>query len=333
MDLNNLSEAAPPEVDPKAKVAKPAAEPKPYEPMVHGESSYDRVTSMLMSIVMGAGIIVGWLFLILYANAAYQPKAVAAVTIIEVYGGGSKDGNPDATGVEQTVANSTQISSQASNSEPKQASLFEEPAPQAMESRALDPTAAADSEGSEVASEDSTPGVGASTGPRSSSIGKGGNGIGEGGGPGSGVAREKRWIFEHPPGQTEDEYKAELDSLGIELATPTGTSTLTYASHFTTTPVQRTAMARLETRMYTSWSSPSRKQFDVALLRSAGVTVNAGSVIVQYLPKDVVEQISQTEFAFKNLQPKFIRRTRFKIVPKGGKYGFEVLSQELLVQP
>lgn len=333
MDLKNLSEAASAEVDPSAKMAKPDAEPKPYEPMVHGESAYDRVTSMLMSAVMGAGIIVGWLVLIWYAYEAYQPKAVASVTIIEVYGGGTKDGNPDATGETVDVKDAAQISSQASNSEPEAANLFEEPAAQAMESRALDPTATGESEGAEVAPDSTTAGVGASTGLRSRSIGSGGIGIGEGGGPGSGVDRSKRWSFEHPPGQTEDEYKAELDSLGIELATPTGSSTLTYASHFTTTPVQRTAMSRLETRLYTSWSSPSRKQFDIALMRSAGVNVNANSVIVQCLPTEVVNQISQTEFAFKNLQPKYIRRTRFKVVPKGGRYGFEVISQELLVQP
>ena len=332
MDLKNLGDAAPAAAvaDPKAKAPKPAPEPKPYEPMVHGESSYDRVTSMLMSIVMGTGIIVGWLALVYYANSAYAAKAVAPVVIVEVYGGGSPDGDANATGETVDVAGATQISSQASNAAPEDAGLFEEPAAQAMESRALDPTATGDSEAGEVAPETTTAGVGASTGVRSRSIGTGGIGIGEGGGPGNGIPREKRWVFEHPAGQTVDEYKTELDSLGIELATPSGASTLVYGSHFSTSPVQRTGLVRSEQRMYTSWSSTSRKQFDAELMNSAGIKVNANSVIVQLIPKEVVDRISQIENAYKGRQPKEIRRTRFKIVPKGAKYDFEVLSQEPL---
>src|SRR4051812_7903109 len=66
MDLNNLSEAAPATPSAKATAAKPTPEPNAYEPLIHGESTYDRVTSMLISVVVGAGLIVGWLWLVFY---------------------------------------------------------------------------------------------------------------------------------------------------------------------------------------------------------------------------------------------------------------------------
>ena len=68
MDLNELSaaEATEPaaEAAPTARKAEAAPPPveKPYEPMVHGESAYDRVTSMLIVDRLRARrFIVGWL--------------------------------------------------------------------------------------------------------------------------------------------------------------------------------------------------------------------------------------------------------------------------------
>ena len=180
------------------------------------------------------------------------------------------------------------------------------------EPRALDPTAAPTTRrarGARWPRRPRPPASAVATGPRVRSIGKGGIGRGTGGGPGdNGIPRAKRWVFEHPPGQTVEDYKVELDSLGIELATPAGATTLTYGSNFSTSPVQRTGLSRLEERIYTSWSSPERKRLDIELMRSAGINVGPNSVIFAMIPKKTVERIGQIEYAYKNRQPAEVRQ-------------------------
>ncbi len=48
----------------------PAEAPSPPEPIVRGESLYDRVTSFLMAVVVGAFLVVGWLALVYATNQA-----------------------------------------------------------------------------------------------------------------------------------------------------------------------------------------------------------------------------------------------------------------------
>lgn len=338
MDLKTLSDAAAPAsnaaVPTKAVVQE--RELKPYEPMVHGESAYDRVSSMLMSLVIGASIIVGWLWLINFTNRAYAQKTPPPVELIEVYGdgtGGAPDGEAIGQGESKEIPNAAAGAMAANTTE--DAGAFEEPAEQATSSVALDPFAAPSSdasEGAEVASDtpSSTGGVVAS-GQRRSVKGNGIKGLGTGTGTGpGGVARELRWRFEFAPGQDETEYGRMLDFFGIELATGAGSNTLMYASNFMTTPVTHTGLSKMETRMYTTWSSPTRKKFDVQLLNKAGVKATEQSLIMQFLPKKLEDKLAQTEYAYKGRQPGEIRQTKFKCVASGSSFEFQVISQDLL---
>ncbi len=47
------------------------------EPTVLGESSYDKVTSFLMAVVLGAMLVVGWLALVYVSNQAYASRVTA----------------------------------------------------------------------------------------------------------------------------------------------------------------------------------------------------------------------------------------------------------------
>src|SRR4051794_41975045 len=69
--------------------------PSPPEPVVRGESLYDRVTSFLMAVVVGALLVVGWLALVYATNQAYASRVTAPLEIVEVFGGGG--GSPDGT--------------------------------------------------------------------------------------------------------------------------------------------------------------------------------------------------------------------------------------------
>src|SRR5262245_20348767 len=108
MDRKTLNDAAAPasSATVPTKAATPERVLKPYEPMVHGESAYDRVSSMLMSLVIGASIIVGWLWLINFTNKAYASKTPPPVELIEVYGdgtGGAPDGEATGQGESKEV--------------------------------------------------------------------------------------------------------------------------------------------------------------------------------------------------------------------------------------
>src|SRR4051812_27957042 len=71
----------------------------PEGPKVFGESRYDRVTSMLMAVVLGAAFVVGLLYLIYLTNQEYASRVTAPLMIVEVFGGGggSPEGTPGST--------------------------------------------------------------------------------------------------------------------------------------------------------------------------------------------------------------------------------------------
>src|ERR1700738_4234694 len=82
-----------------APATPPAPKVDPYEAKVRGESPYDRVSSFLLAIVIGAALVVAWQYLIYVTNQAYASRVTAPLEIVEVFGGGGGDpeGTPGAT--------------------------------------------------------------------------------------------------------------------------------------------------------------------------------------------------------------------------------------------
>src|SRR5258705_8410491 len=80
-------------------VAKAATEEPEVEVKVLGESKYDQITSLLMAILCGAILVVGWLGLVYVSTQAYASRVSAPLQIIEVFGGGggSQDGTAGST--------------------------------------------------------------------------------------------------------------------------------------------------------------------------------------------------------------------------------------------
>ena len=300
-----------------------------FDPRVFGESDHDRVTSMLMAVVVGALIVVGWLALIYQTSQEYASRVTSPLQIIEVYGGGggSPDGTPGST--EKIDVPGADAAAQASN-HPEDAGDFEEPSVMQTPAAMLD--AAADA-GASLAEVDLGPvmssGGAVASGRRSSKFGSGGPGLGFGPGDG-GVPAEQRWSIVYNPGQTGEEYARQLDSIGVELAVVSGANQLAFVSRFSDPrPTVRYGSGQGDDRLYFLWQGRGRKASDVALLKKAGIDVGEG-VVMQFYPKGVERTLSELEVRYKGRQPAEIRVTRFSVVPRGDGYGFSVLAQEPL---
>ncbi|MDR3620839.1 MAG: hypothetical protein P4L85_15920 [Paludisphaera borealis] len=302
---------------------------KAFEPRVLGESRYDRVTSFLMAVVLGAFLVVGWLGLVFASNQEYTSRVTSPLHIIEVFGGGggSPDGTPGST--EKVDVAGADAAPQASNNEESPGD-FEQPSIQTTPGAMLD--AALDA-GQQVAEMDIGPampnGGAVASGRRASKIGTGGPGLGFGPGDG-GVSRENRWSVIFPDGQRPEEYARQLDALGVELAVVAGKDQLTYVTNFSAAnPTKRTGVSRAENRLYFIWEGRLRKSSDLALLRKAGIEVGEGTVF-QFYPPGVEDQLADLERRYRGRTPGEIRVTRFGVIPNGDSYAFKVLAQETL---
>lgn len=300
-----------------------------FEPRVFGESRFDRVTSMLMAVVVGATIVVGFLFVIYKTNQEYATRVTAPLQIVEVFGGGggSPDGTPGST--EKIDVPGAEVAAKASNNE-AEAGDFEEPAVMATPAAMLDAVAEAGQSLAEVDLGAVMPNGGpVASGRRASKLGTGGPGLGFGPGDG-GVPAEQRWSIVYNPGQTLEEYARQLDALGVEFAVVSTSNQLTFVSRFSDpVPTKRYGSGQGDNRLYFLWQGRGRKESDVALLRKAGIEVGDG-VMMQFYPKAVEQQLAQLEVRYRGRQPGEIRFTRFSVVRSGDGYGFQVLTQESL---
>jgi hypothetical protein len=306
------------------------AEPAPEVPAkVLGESRYDRVTSFLMAVVLGAILVVGWLALVYVCNQAYASRVTSPLQIIEVSGGGggTPEGTPGST--EKVDVAGADAAAFASNNE-EEAGAFEEPSVQQAPGAMLDAVSEAGENLAEVDLGAVMPSGGTvASGKRASKLGTGGPGLGFGPGDG-GVAREQRWSIVFNPGQTIEEYARQLDALRVELAVPISANQLEYASSFSNPkPTVRFGSARSDRRLYFLWQGAGRKTSDIALLKKAGIDVG-DKVVFQFYPPGAEERLSRLEVAYRGRQPGEIRVTRFTVAPNGNGYDFKVIAQEAL---
>ena len=298
------------------------------EPTVRGESRYDKVTSFLMAVVLGAMLVVGWLALVYASNQAYASRATAPLQIIEVGGGGgSPEGTPGST--EKVDVAGADAAAMASNN-PEEAGEFEEPSVEQAPGAMLETVAEAGQNLAEVDLGATMPNGGpVSSGKRASKLGSGGPGLGFGPGDG-GVAREQRWSIIYNTGQDPQEYARQLDALGVELAVVRGPEQLLYISRFSDpTPTKRFGTGRSDHRLYFLWQGRGRKASDLALFKKANEEIGDDNVF-QFYSADAERRLAELEVKFKGRNPGEIRVTRFQVVPKGESYDFEVVAQETL---
>ena len=310
----------------------PLAKAAPDEPVVEvkilGESKYDQITSLLMAILCGAILVVGWLGIVYVSTQAYAARVSAPIQIIDVFGGGG--GSPDGTAgsTEKVDVAGADAAPMASNNE-EAAGDFEEPSVEQTPGAMLDVAVEAGQTLAEVDLGAVMPSGGqVASGKRASKIGTGGPGLGFGPGDG-GVPAELRWSIIYKTGQPPDEYARQLDALGVELAVIVPPDQLLYVSNFSSPmPTKRQAAGRGDHRLYFLWQGRGRKEADIGLLTKAGVTV--GDTVFQFYPPGTEQRLAELEVRYKGRQPAEIRVTRFTVVPTANGYDFQVVAQELL---
>jgi hypothetical protein len=313
----------------QAVEVKPPAEaiPPEEELKVLGESTYDKVTSLLMAVILGAILVVGWLALVYASNQAYASRVTSPLQIIEVGGGGgSPDGTPGST--EKVDVAGADAASIASNNQ-EEAGDFEEPSVEQTPGAMMDTVSEAGQILAEVDLGATMPTGGqVASGKRASKLGRGGPGLGFGPGDG-GVGREQRWSIIYSPGQTIDQYARQLDALGVELAVVASQDQLLYLSHLSNpTPTKRHGVGRSDHRLYFLWQGRGRKPSDIELFNRAGVEI--GDEIFQFYSPEAERRLAELEVRYKGRSPGEIRITRFQVVPNGNSYDFAVVAQETL---
>lgn len=305
--------------------APPAAAAAPPTRGIRGETRYDRVTGLLMAVVLSALLLFGWLMLVYASSEAYASRVAAPLEIVDVVGtgGGSPEGEIGST--ETIDIPGAPPGEQASNNE-ADASEFEPPSLMATPAVMLDAAAEAGTLVADLGPAVSSGGPVAS-GRRASRIGTGGPGYGFGPGDGS-RPREERWTVLFAPGQTAEEYARQLDFFGIELATINGPDSLIYASALSSPqPRVRVGPGASDRRLFFAWQGQGRKVSDVELLRKAGIEVG-DKPILQFVPQPIEETLARLELTYRGRKSAEIRVTRFKVVPQGAGYAFEVIDQQ-----
>ncbi len=246
-----------------------------------GESKYDKVTSFLMAVVLGAMLVVGWLALVYVSNQAYASRVTAPLQIIEVGGGGgSPDGTPGST--EKIDVAGADAAPMASNN-PEEAGDFEEPSVEQTPARCStwSPRPARAWPRSTWARPCPTAARSPVANARPSSARAG---QGWASGPAmAGSLASSAGASCTIRARIAQEYARQLDALGVELAVVSSPEQLLYISHFAeATPAKRHGTGRTDHRLYFLWQGRGRKQSDIELFRKAGVEIGNENVFQFY---------------------------------------------------
>ncbi|MCO6455650.1 MAG: hypothetical protein J5I93_10185 [Pirellulaceae bacterium] len=270
-------------------------------------TSYDKVASLLISLIVMVGAFVGMLFAVWLTTVLVFAKASPPVELIEEPAGRGDHAKGYARDLE----------------EPGLEELEELETPQ------LEATleAVTDAVTSMAASLDSL--------HTDATVSGKGSGLGDSrkSGPGGEgediIPRWERWQIRYASDSI-SKYAEQLDFFGIELgAAGGGVNQVDYARNFSRSPVKRSGSSEAEKRLYMTWTSGELVEMDRQLLTRAGVPVQR-RVTMQFIPKDTENRLALLELQHAEPQGKTvknIRKTIFGVQGSSGRYEFFVMSQ------
>lgn len=276
-------------------------------------SAYERASSLLIALLLFAASAAGMLFLVWVSSKVLRRERLIPVIVEDIRGAG---------GIPEGFAGESM-----SLEGPLTSDIGSDPAlivPQLQKTMNVmaDALSSAQAELSNPSLTDEivTGGIGGSRGDgRRPGLGVGG------GGDGAGVPRQQRWEIVFPEGRSIDEYGAFLDQFGIELGAIGAGPEVEYAAGFSGggRPRVRRGRREEEKRLYMSWSQGRLREADVTLLKRAGIAPQE-RLVVQFFPAELENLLAFKERDFAKREAIQIRRTRFAVQFRDGKYDFKV---------
>jgi len=271
-----------------------------------GVTRYDRVSSMLLALVILLGVIVGVLFIIWLTGQILLSQTAVPVELAEL-GEGT---GPLGGGMELEAPTMEEIGEETDLLEPQ------------VEDRLA---AVADAVGAKTAS------LVDPTLTEHMRSGRGGGGSGDGRmagtGSGSGEGQARRWEVRFPEGNTLEAYARQLDFFGIELGVLLPGNQVVYASNLAKAkPDLRTGPADQEKRYYLTWRRGGLQAADRELLARAGVDTEK-KIILKFLPPKVEAELARLEKVHAGSDADKVRKTVFLVLPSGDGYAFKVTDQ------
>lgn len=272
-------------------------------------SVYDRVSGMLVALVVLVGLVTLALFMLWLTRViTIKPTPSESFLIDDLKGAGEH-----AEGVGRDFEDPG-VEELADVQEPQLADAMEAvtEAASSVQARvqAIDGNAAL---------------MGSGTGPgdsRASGPGGGGNA--------DAIAPHERWEINYSTSSLKA-YAAQLDFFGIELgAVHRSKSDITYAKALSKAkPDTRTGYRDEEDRVYFSHVNKTLREYDRQLLENARPDITKGRLLVQFYPAATYKQLFDAEALKKGNRPsESIRKTVFEVTGSGGSYAFKVISQE-----
>lgn len=274
----------------------------------------ERVTSMMMALLVIVGVVALFLGLIWLTNQLWNPRPTVAVELVNVMAG-------DATGGMDTRWDDTlaPVENLAPEDRPEELIPETEMVPPAVMETLAEQAALVD-----VPSPEDRPDNAGETGSPGAHEGWGGETEGF-----LGSGKQRGWILTYGQPQSLDEYARMLDFFDIELAMKVGENELVYVTDLASaSPTRYSGRGSKEHRLHFGWQMGSpRRQADVQLLRKAGLMAGR-RVVVQFFPEELVRELRRLELKHAGGRPADqIRVTRFGVRRAGRGYEFHVLSQ------
>lgn len=283
-------------------------------------SSYDKVSSWIVSLLIVAGVTVGSLFIIFITRKFIVGEFAVPVTPVSTGGGGTGgvggapgDGEIETPGAEDATAfdepqiqdTLTALASAVSN---RTAILADETIDIGM-----DP--------SQGQGDNRTPGFGGGRG------GGAGGGIGSGFGPGRGGASEPRREIRFEPA-TLLEYAQWLDFFKIELGVLGQDNQVYYAYNLSQAkPAVRVGDPAKEQRLFMNPTDSQFAALDRQLVVKAGIG-DKGRIILQFYPPEAQAILFNLEQKHAGARkPETIRGTVFRVTHTGNRFEFSVEDQ------
>jgi hypothetical protein len=279
-------------------------------------SLYERVASVLLTLLIFLGTAVFLLVMIWWTNKMSVTQMAVPVELAEIgEGEGGGDGRPSG-------------GTQLEDPEPSDAPIVPEPSVaqetdntmDAMESLVTERVAELDDPNLEPPRPRGDYGSGGGTG--------GGTGPGRGLGHGPGrPGRPRRWEVRFLQENTLQTYAKQLDFFGIELGVLMPGNKVIYVRNLSSSkPDIRTGPADQEKRYYLTWRGGELRKADLELFAKAGVDP-AGHIILKFLPPNTEAKLLQLEKTWAGSRANAVRKTIYAIKPDGDGYAFYVLEQ------